>query len=146
MTEEHIKLLQRMYVGWDHAEFGAPKIDPKRPYGNGDVQRDISEILGWQIPDEEENFLAYCDWQDRTYAIHQETLVALQIILVTRSFATGQYAQKDQYSQRSWVHAEDPEERDFVGQALAAVDAGSAGSWKTVAGYLADEVRRLRDA
>ena len=34
-------------------------------------------------------------------------------------------------------------EDDFVGQALAAVDSDSAGSWPTVAGYLADEVRRL---
>lgn len=36
------------------------------------------------------------------------------------------------------------EERGFVETALAAVDAGNAGSWPTVAGYLADEVRRLR--
>lgn len=36
------------------------------------------------------------------------------------------------------------EERGFVEIALAAVDAGNAGSWPTVAGYLADEVRRLR--
>jgi hypothetical protein len=37
------------------------------------------------------------------------------------------------------------EEAQFVEEALAAVDAGSAGHWPTVAGYLADEVRRLRE-
>lgn len=36
------------------------------------------------------------------------------------------------------------EERGFVELALQAVDAGDAGHWPTVAGYLADEVRRLR--
>lgn len=39
---------------------------------------------------------------------------------------------------------ETPEELRFVDEALAAADSGSAGSWPTVAGYLADEVRRLR--
>ena len=38
------------------------------------------------------------------------------------------------------------EERGFVETALAAADSGSAGHWPTVAGYLADEVRRLRAA
>lgn len=38
------------------------------------------------------------------------------------------------------------EERGFVEIALAAADSGSAGHWPTVAGYLADEVRRLRAA
>ena len=36
------------------------------------------------------------------------------------------------------------EEAEFVETALYAVDSGSAGHWPTVAGYLADEVRRLR--
>jgi len=36
------------------------------------------------------------------------------------------------------------EEREFIDMALAAADAGNAGHWPTVAGYLADEVRRLR--
>lgn len=35
-------------------------------------------------------------------------------------------------------------EAQYVEEALAAVDSGSAGHWPTVAGYLADEVRRLR--
>jgi ABC-type transporter Mla subunit MlaD len=37
------------------------------------------------------------------------------------------------------------EEREFIDMALAAADAGNAGHWPTVAGHLADEVRRLRD-
>lgn len=37
------------------------------------------------------------------------------------------------------------DEEVFVEEALAAVDSGSAGDWQTVAGHLADEVRRLRE-
>lgn len=36
------------------------------------------------------------------------------------------------------------EEQQFIDMALLAADSGSAGHWPTVAGYLADEVRRLR--
>lgn len=39
---------------------------------------------------------------------------------------------------------EHAEEAEFVTTALRAVDADSAGHWPTVAGILADEVRRLR--
>jgi hypothetical protein len=45
LTENHLKLLQKMWVGWSTCEFGAPEIDPKRPYGNSDVIGDIHEIL-----------------------------------------------------------------------------------------------------
>jgi len=45
ITREHLKLLKNMYVGWDDCEFGAPNIDPKRPYGNSDVINDIANAL-----------------------------------------------------------------------------------------------------
>jgi len=35
LTEQHLKLIRRMTVRYnDYCEFGAPEIDPKRPYGN----------------------------------------------------------------------------------------------------------------
>ena len=46
MKEEHLKLLKEMYVGWNECEFGAPEIDPKRPYGDSDVYEDMNKILG----------------------------------------------------------------------------------------------------
>lgn len=30
----HLRLLQKCYTSWDVCEFGAPQIDPKRPFGN----------------------------------------------------------------------------------------------------------------
>ena len=51
VTDEHLRLLRRAHVTWVDAEFGAPEIDGKRPYGNSDVYSDIAEILG--IPEDE---------------------------------------------------------------------------------------------
>ena len=103
---EHLKLLQKMYVDWEDAEFGAPSIDPKRPYGNSSVHEDMMEILGWlgkaqitikdkaypvdvddmEIPDEVENEL------DK---LHKETETALQICLTTQAFQLGTYVADD---------------------------------------------------
>ncbi|MCU1325011.1 MAG: hypothetical protein JWN34_381, partial [Bryobacterales bacterium] len=57
VTSEHLKLLQRMCVGWQDCEYGAPEIDPKRPYGNSSVEYDILEILGVK-PDSEDDYPA----------------------------------------------------------------------------------------
>jgi hypothetical protein len=51
VTDEHLRLLRRAHVFWDEAEFGAPSIDPKRPYGNSDVRGDMAEIL--DVPETE---------------------------------------------------------------------------------------------
>lgn len=50
LKEEHIKLLRAMYVGWSDCEYGAPEIDPKRPYGNSYVEGDVHEILTSECP------------------------------------------------------------------------------------------------
>lgn len=80
LKEEHLKLLRRAYTTWDHAEYGAPGIDPKRPYGNSDVVEDICRILGWEMPDEddEEQSRQVCS---RARRVHEETETALQILL-----------------------------------------------------------------
>lgn len=80
LTKNHIKLLQRMYVSWYNCEYGAPCIDPKRPYGNSDVEEDIREILP-NIPLNDEKCLE----------IHKETETALQIVLTTGTFKPGIY-------------------------------------------------------
>ena len=91
VTEEHLKLARRMYVGWHVAEFGAPAIDCKRPYGNADAYRDIAEILGITAPDRDEDE----EWSEadikRMDAIHKEMATVLQIGLRTGAFAAGAY-------------------------------------------------------
>jgi hypothetical protein len=86
ITDEHIKLLNRMYTSWGDCEYGAPSIDCKRPYGNSDVPNDIYEILDWDKSeteeyekDETEERVGYND--KRARAIHEEMEDVLQILV-----------------------------------------------------------------
>jgi len=45
LKQEHLTLLKKANVGWQDCEFGAPEINPKRPYGNSGVLEDMFEIL-----------------------------------------------------------------------------------------------------
>lgn len=98
LTEDHIKLLRKMNVGWNDAEFGAPEIDPKRPYGNSQVYFDIAEHLGVVIPEEDKEFSD--DEKAEMLKLHQETEMALQIVLRTGAFTPGVYV-ADKY-RRDW--------------------------------------------
>lgn len=105
ITEDHLKLLQQMNVHWHDCEYGAPCIDPKRPYGNSSVALDIAQLLGWWLPDEE----TCDDYDDAMEAIeteanelHRQMETVLQIVLVTQSFKAGKYVKPDDYSYRSW--------------------------------------------
>jgi len=101
LTEEHIKLLKRMQVGWSCCETGAPEIDPKRPYGNSWVAGDIHEILTGEFLDE----LDY-ELEDKYYKLHRETETALQIVLLTGKFEPGHYKCSNPYS-GNWVLCEE---------------------------------------
>jgi len=93
VTEKHIKLLSKAYVDWNDCEFGAPTIDPKRPYGDSYVWPNLAEILelrpGYNG-----------DWSDEDYhsmkKIHQETQTVLQIFLKTGKMEIGTY-EADEY-------------------------------------------------
>lgn len=94
LTEDHVKLVRQMLVNWQDCEYGAPEIDPKRPYGNSNVAYDIHEILTgkeWDYGDEDTNEMSG-DMADKYYAIHRETDKALQIILASGSFRPGVYS------------------------------------------------------
>ena len=104
LTKAHIELLRNSCVDYyDWVEFGAPAIDPKRPYGNSDVYADIARILkikGKKTLDGD------IDFTENQYILmdklHQETAIALQIILSTGKFKIGTYVKKDEYDTRSW--------------------------------------------
>jgi hypothetical protein len=92
LSESHLILLQNMIVGWQDCEFGAPEINPKRPYGNSNVVEDVAALLG---VDAESNY-------DVLEQLHKETKQALQIVLLTGLFEPGVYQQMDRYDKRSW--------------------------------------------
>ncbi len=103
VTEDHLKLLSKAYVGWNDCEYGAPEIDPKRPYGNSSPEYDIMEILG-------EDFEGFEDGDDepdftpeqliRCRKIHEETQTVLQIILSTRTMEAGTYMRENEYGSK----------------------------------------------
>lgn len=50
VTADHLMLLKRFDMDWDgECEFGAVSSDCKRPYGNSDVDNDVSEIIGRDV-------------------------------------------------------------------------------------------------
>ena len=93
LTQEHLALVTRMFVEYDDCcEFGAPIIDPKRPYGNSDVYDDISNILGLE-PSECDKYEKWFSDEQTKYMkeLHKQTATALQIILRTQKFECGNY-------------------------------------------------------
>jgi hypothetical protein len=94
----HVALLRTAYVSWDDYEFGAPQIDPKRPYRNSHVVRDIFETLFPNEPWNEDYGLpanmTAGQWEDAILELeqlHKETQTALQVILASGSFEPGEY-------------------------------------------------------
>lgn len=87
LTPVHLKLIRRMNVGYDEdTEYGAPEIDPKRPYGNSDVEDDIREIVGKKLSNED------------CLKLHKETTKALQIFLLNASLEPGKFVRSNYYS------------------------------------------------
>lgn len=121
ITENHLKLLKKMYVDWDDCEFGAPQINPKRPYGNSNVIDDIAEILNIKKTkdnvedyDKEEaseysdknEYIEDLEWNEEIYnkfnRLHKETQIALQICLCLGKFETGNFVKEETYDYLSW--------------------------------------------
>ena len=100
LKPEHVKLLRSAYVGWQDCETGAPEIDPKRPYGNSSVARDVAEILGEPFDDEDE------DQAHELLSLHRETAMALQVILGACSFDPGVYERANPYGRAPWRRVE----------------------------------------
>jgi hypothetical protein len=99
VTDEHLRLLRCAQVSWIEIEFGAPGINPKRPYGNSNVFADIAEISC--VPqsewvDAEGELTADAEW--RLVRLHVETAIALQIGLATGEFRAGQYVRGNEWN------------------------------------------------
>lgn len=104
LTEDHLKLIRRMYVGWCNIESGAPEIDPKRPYGNSDVYFDMAKILG--IPFDRESDTPFsAEVEKRFRLLHRSMETALQIVLRVGKFEAGIY--EAEWSGGLWVRVGD---------------------------------------
>ncbi len=117
VKKEHLLLLKKTWVSWDDCEFGAPEIDPKRPYGNSDVYQDMLEILGlkelkegiyeftlnnkkWLLKGEDK-YNIYLEGKDEESLLkelnklHKELETTLQIVLSAQKFKPGRYIADD---------------------------------------------------
>lgn len=106
LTEQHIKLVRAMCVEWsDEAYDGAPAVNIKRPYGNSFVPGDVAKILGLDLGRDEETGRYDDATTDSLMAIHQQTAIALQIIISTGCFEPGEYFRPERYNTQKWVKA-----------------------------------------
>ena len=103
VTEQHLKLMRRMNVRYEnYREFGAPEIDPKRPYGNSSVYYDIGEILEIKPESGDPEDPEYTEQQEEAMLkLHKETETSLQIALAVGYFEAGDY-EADAFTSR-WV-------------------------------------------
>ncbi|MDE2101306.1 MAG: hypothetical protein KGL39_28930 [Patescibacteria group bacterium] len=108
VAEDHLKLLRKMRFDWNRSDFGAPAVDSKRPYGNGDVYRDIMEILGMKLPDQDDDDFEFTPVQIALLdTLHKQMKTVLEVLCL--SVKTGlkegdRFTRPDPYSR--WVHDE----------------------------------------
>lgn len=101
VKEHHLKLLKELYIDWNNDGFGAPCVDPKRPFGNSDVFKDMARILCLDMPDEETQFEKYKRFEDSLYKGYTELKDCLQILCQQFTITTGTY-ECNEYS-NIWV-------------------------------------------
>jgi len=96
LTDQHLTLMKHMVTSWDDTEFGAPSIDPKRPYGNSGVYADMGEILGIGNQEKWNGVVPFTQEEEaRMHDIHAEMRTAIEIVLKTGAFEPGNYAADD---------------------------------------------------
>jgi hypothetical protein len=93
VTEDHLKLLPHLWFGYDdYTEFGAPAVDPKRPYGNSDVYGDIAEILGLEGKEDSWGDIQWTSAQKSSMLqIHKEMATILNILVRNGGIERGYY-------------------------------------------------------
>lgn len=105
LTNNHIRLIENMRFDFNDIEFGAPCVDPKRPYGNSYIYEDMASILAidpdFVNPDDPSDILFSIEDIDLMDKLHKETETALQVIVVTKSFEPGLYV-SDKY-RNNWI-------------------------------------------
>ncbi|TSC82220.1 MAG: hypothetical protein G01um101420_524 [Parcubacteria group bacterium Gr01-1014_20] len=98
ITANHIKLLEECYVQWLNIEFGAPGIDPKRPYGNSMmIYEQIAEIIGLQLVKIDDEVRATNEQREICRKLHEELEIVLAILLSNpqAGIQPGKYVQNE---------------------------------------------------
>lgn len=93
VTKNHLKLLKRFNVVWDDCSYlGAPRIYPKKPYGNSGIILDIAKIIGLKIKKDDQGEKSLSQRQiDLCTNLHREMETALQILTANCHIEPGLY-------------------------------------------------------
>ena len=112
LTPDHMKLLAHMNVDWAGDKYwGAPCIDVKRPYGDGDIEESIARILGWKLfVDQHEEEHLSPEQSETARKLHTEMARALVIVLRAGWVEPGLY-EADDYSS-DWRKSEETQKKD----------------------------------
>lgn len=102
VTEDHLRLVRAMWIDWSDVEYGAPCVDPKRPYGNSDVEGDVAELLGWTV--DGEDGLTHGQ-REIAAQLHRDTQTVLQILVTLGACKPGTYVLREQYNDTTWERA-----------------------------------------
>lgn len=93
VTGDHIKLLQRLNIS-ENIHNGFPTVDPKRPFGNSDVYRDMAEILDHENTEDGE---ISPERQESYDELLSEMKTVLEILISNLSLLPGEYRQECSY-------------------------------------------------
>lgn len=105
VEDKHIQLLKNMKVTWNDLCFGAPTVNPKRPYGSTTVIEDIARMLNIGKVDEDGEVQLIDEQEKELIKFHKETETVLEILLYNCSIKAGVYVNKG-YS-NEWILAEE---------------------------------------
>jgi len=104
VTDEHIKLAKEVNISWYNFEWGAAGHDFKRPYGNGDLYKDMNNALGWFEYDEDEDEGFKESEREAFDKIHKEMKTVIEISITTQSLKVGTYIKPDKYGLLPWQY------------------------------------------
>lgn len=92
LLPEHVAIARKLHIEWQNREVGAPCVDCKRPYGNSDHLKDIADIIGFELFEDDEGEKHFSKAQKaQCEKLHREMELALEIILRTGTFEPGEY-------------------------------------------------------
>lgn len=84
LKPEHVKLLRHAKIEWNDTDYGGAAFNAARPYGSQQLFASMATVL--EIPYERTQV-----FYDNLTQLHQETAVALQVILKTGKFKATTY-------------------------------------------------------
>jgi hypothetical protein len=102
LTEQHLAIIRGANIWWCDMETGAPGLDPKKPYGNGDVARDVARLIGTTMPDPDEFGREHDIVAAGMMTLHRDMGTVLEIVCqhAGQAVAPGLYAR--QWPRRKW--------------------------------------------